>query len=54
MVDWPNVTNRSKILKVILAKEELSDVVDFDASAHMTNVFSSSDLKVCIFFRTYL
>ncbi|GFQ01749.1 hypothetical protein PHJA_002318800 [Phtheirospermum japonicum] len=31
--------------KVILAKEELSDDVDFDAITHMTDGFSGSDLK---------
>ncbi|GFP80315.1 proteasome-activating nucleotidase [Phtheirospermum japonicum] len=49
MVDLPDVTNRSKILKVILTKEELSDDVDFNAIAHMTGGFSGCDLKVCIF-----
>ncbi|GFP90183.1 ATPase family aaa domain-containing protein 1-a [Phtheirospermum japonicum] len=44
-IDLPDVTNRSKILKVVLAKEELSDDVDFEAIAHMTNGFSGSDLK---------
>ncbi|GFQ01760.1 transitional endoplasmic reticulum ATPase [Phtheirospermum japonicum] len=48
MVNLPDITNRSKILKVVLAKEELSNDVDFDAIAHMTNGFSGSDLKVCI------
>ncbi|GFQ01741.1 hypothetical protein PHJA_002318000 [Phtheirospermum japonicum] len=49
LVDLPAVTNKSKILKVILTKEELSDNVDFNAIAHMTGGFSGSDLKVCIF-----
>ncbi|GFP98971.1 ATPase family aaa domain-containing protein 1 [Phtheirospermum japonicum] len=49
MVNWDDVSNRSKILKVILAKEELSDDVDFNAIAHMTDGFSGSDLKnLCV------
>ena len=38
--------NRAKILKVILAKEELSPDVDLDAIASMTDGYSGSDLKV--------
>ncbi|GFQ01759.1 hypothetical protein PHJA_002319800 [Phtheirospermum japonicum] len=37
--------NKSKILRVILAKEELWDDVDVDAIAYMTDGFSGSDLK---------
>ncbi|KAL3643116.1 hypothetical protein CASFOL_013931 [Castilleja foliolosa] len=46
MVDLPDTTNRSKILKVILAKEKLSDDFDFNAIAHITDGFSGSDLKL--------
>ncbi|KAK6155398.1 hypothetical protein DH2020_009646 [Rehmannia glutinosa] len=49
MVNLPDITNRSKILKVILAKEDLSGDVDFDSIAHMTDGFSGSDLKnLCV------
>ncbi|KAG4401943.1 hypothetical protein GLYMA_02G093300v4 [Glycine max] len=41
--------NRAKILKVILAKEELSPDVDLDAIASMTDGYSGSDLKnLCV------
>lgn len=48
MVNLPDAPNRAKILKVILAKEELSTDVDFDAIANMTDGYSGSDLKVII------
>ncbi|KAK4417892.1 Spastin [Sesamum alatum] len=49
MVHLPDVPNRSKILKVILAEEDLSRDVDFNAIAHMTDGFSGSDLKnLCV------
>ncbi|MBA0773128.1 hypothetical protein Gotri_008427, partial [Gossypium trilobum] len=44
-----DAANRAKILKVILAKEELSPYVDFDAVASMTEGYSGSDLKnLCV------
>lgn len=46
MVNLPDAPNRAKILKVILAKEELSPDVDLDAVATMTDGYSGSDLKV--------
>lgn len=46
MVNLPDAPNRAKILKVILAKEDLSPDVDFDAIASMTDGYSGSDLKV--------
>ena len=46
MVNLPDVPNRAKILEVILAKEDLSPDVDFDAVASMTDGYSGSDLKV--------
>lgn len=46
MVNLPDAPNRAKILKVILAKEDLSPDVDFDAVASMTDGYSGSDLKV--------
>ncbi|KAF9668010.1 hypothetical protein SADUNF_Sadunf15G0082300 [Salix dunnii] len=49
MVNLPDVPNRAKILKVILAKEDLSPDVDFDAVASMTDGYSGSDLKVLAF-----
>ncbi|CAA0813123.1 AAA-type ATPase family protein [Striga hermonthica] len=49
MVDLPDASNRSKILKMILAEENLSDNVDLNAIADMTNDFSGSDLKnLCV------
>ena len=46
MVNLPDAPNRAKILKVILAKEDLSPDFDFDAIAGMTDGYSGSDLKV--------
>ena len=46
MVNLPDAPNRAKILKVILAKEDLSPDVDLDAVANMTDGYSGSDLKV--------
>ncbi|MED6223658.1 hypothetical protein PIB30_076211 [Stylosanthes scabra] len=49
MVNLPDAPNRAKILKVILAKEDLSPDVDFDAIANMTEGYSGSDLKnLCV------
>ncbi|XWS47818.1 hypothetical protein CRYUN_Cryun13aG0017900 [Craigia yunnanensis] len=49
MVNLPDAANRAKILKVILAKEDLSPNVDFDAVASMTDGYSGSDLKnLCV------
>lgn len=48
MVNLPDSPNRAKILKVILAKEDLSTDVDFDAIANMTDGYSGSDLKVVL------
>ncbi|KAI3919577.1 hypothetical protein MKX01_018400 [Papaver californicum] len=49
MVNLPDSTNRSKILKVILAKEDLSSDLDLDAVASMTDGYSGSDLKnLCV------
>lgn len=46
MVNLPDAPNRAKILKVILAKEDLSPDMDLDAVANMTEGYSGSDLKV--------
>ncbi|KAJ6764205.1 AAA ATPASE putative [Salix koriyanagi] len=49
MVNLPDAPNRAKILKVILAKEDLSPDFDFDAIAGMTDGYSGSDLKnLCV------
>ncbi|KAJ6875777.1 hypothetical protein NC652_035218 [Populus alba x Populus x berolinensis] len=49
MVNLPDTANRAKILQVILAKEDLSPNVDFDAVASMTDGYSGSDLKnLCV------
>ena len=50
MVNLPDASNREKILKVILAKEELGSDVDLDSLANMTDGYSGSDLKVCLLF----
>ncbi|KAG8389476.1 hypothetical protein BUALT_Bualt02G0233300 [Buddleja alternifolia] len=49
MVNLPDAQNREKILKVILAKEELSPNIDLEAVANMTEGYSGSDLKnLCV------
>ncbi|KAK9104166.1 hypothetical protein Scep_021010 [Stephania cephalantha] len=49
MVNLPDAPNRAKILKVILAKEELSSDIDLDEIANMTDGYSGSDLKnLCV------
>ncbi|KAI4336307.1 hypothetical protein L6164_014847 [Bauhinia variegata] len=49
MVNLPDAPNRAKILKVILAKEDLSTDIDLDAIASMTDGYSGSDLKnLCV------
>lgn len=45
-MNLPDAQNRAKILKVILAKEDLSSDFDFDSVASMTDGYSGSDLKV--------
>ena len=46
MVNLPDATNREKILRVILSKEELGSGVHLEAVASMTDGYSGSDLKV--------
>ncbi|XP_010069946.2 uncharacterized protein LOC104456788 isoform X1 [Eucalyptus grandis] len=49
MVNLPDALNRERILKVILAKEELGSDIDFEAVAKMTEGYSGSDLKnLCV------
>ncbi|XP_068664265.1 uncharacterized protein [Aristolochia californica] len=49
MVNLPDVTNREKILRVILAKEDMAPDVDLEALANMTDGYSGSDLKnLCV------
>ncbi|KAG5602489.1 hypothetical protein H5410_033859 [Solanum commersonii] len=49
MVNLPDAPNRAKILKVILAKEDLAQDVDLDSVASMTNGYSGNDLKnLCV------
>eukprot|EP00252_Welwitschia_mirabilis_P021049 TRINITY_DN528_c0_g1_i2.p1 TRINITY_DN528_c0_g1~~TRINITY_DN528_c0_g1_i2.p1 ORF type:complete len:1254 (-),score=321.29 TRINITY_DN528_c0_g1_i2:470-4231(-) len=49
MVNLPDAPNRAKILKVILAKEELAPDVDLDIVSNMTEGYSGSDLKnLCV------
>ena len=49
MVNLLDAPNAAKILKVILAKENLSLGVDLDIIVGMTNGSSVSDLKVISF-----
>lgn len=53
MVNLPDAANREKILRVILAKEELAPDMDLEAVANMTDGYSGSDLKV-LFFSLFL
>lgn len=46
MVNLPDGPNRTKIIRVILSKEDLAPEVDIDAIASMTDGYSGSDLKV--------
>uniref|UniRef100_A0A0D9XV04 AAA+ ATPase domain-containing protein n=1 Tax=Leersia perrieri TaxID=77586 RepID=A0A0D9XV04_9ORYZ len=49
MVNLPDASNREKILKVILAKEELAPGIDMESLATMTDGYSGSDLKnLCV------
>ncbi|KAF0896219.1 hypothetical protein E2562_019701 [Oryza meyeriana var. granulata] len=49
MVNLPDASNREKILKVILAKEELTPGIDMESLATMTDGYSGSDLKnLCV------
>ncbi|PHU15561.1 hypothetical protein BC332_16766 [Capsicum chinense] len=45
MVNLPDAPTRAKILKVILAKEDLAQEVDLESVASMTDGYSGSDLK---------
>ncbi|KAA3475071.1 AAA-type ATPase family protein isoform 1 [Gossypium australe] len=49
MVNLPDAPNREKILRVILAKEDLSPNVVLETIANMTDGYSGSDLKnLCV------
>ncbi|VVA92562.1 unnamed protein product [Arabis nemorensis] len=49
MVGLPDAPNRAKILKVILAKEDLSPDIDLGGVASMSDGYSGSDLKnLCV------
>ncbi|PSS07681.1 Spastin like [Actinidia chinensis var. chinensis] len=49
LVNLPDASNRAKIVKVILAKEDLSPDIDLDSIASMTDGYSGSDLKnLCV------
>jgi len=49
LVDLPDAENRQKILRVILASEDLAPEFDFKSVSDMTEGFSGSDLKnLCI------
>jgi ATP-dependent 26S proteasome regulatory subunit len=48
-MDLPDLKNRAKILRIILANEYLEDAFDIDALASQTEGYSGSDLKVSEF-----
>lgn len=48
LVDLPNRENRVKILRVILAEEELTEGFDYDELSRITDGYSGSDLKVIL------
>ncbi|KAH9786365.1 AAA-type ATPase family protein [Citrus sinensis] len=49
MVNLPDAPNREKIIRVILAKEELASDVDLEGIANMADGYSGSDLKnLCV------
>ncbi|KAF8015092.1 hypothetical protein BT93_H0785 [Corymbia citriodora subsp. variegata] len=49
MVNLPDASNRERILRVILAKEELGTDIELEAVARMTEGYSGSDLKnLCV------
>lgn len=50
MVGLPDAPNRDKIMRVILAKEDLEPDVDLEAIANLTDGYSGSDLKVVILY----
>jgi len=45
LVDLPTTENRVKILRVILAEEELAEGFDYEELSRMTDGYSGSDLK---------
>lgn len=53
MVNLPDAPNREKILRVILAKEELAADIDLEAIANMTDGYSGSDLKVIFLVQSF-
>jgi ATP-dependent 26S proteasome regulatory subunit len=46
LVDLPDAQNRMKILRILLAKENLESEFRFDDLANATEGYSGSDLKV--------
>ncbi|KAG8093978.1 hypothetical protein GUJ93_ZPchr0012g19011 [Zizania palustris] len=46
IVNLPDASNREKILKVILAKEELALGMGMESLSTMTDGYSGSDLKL--------
>lgn len=46
----PGVENREKILKTLLAKEKVDENLDYKELSMMTEGYTGSDLKVCLFF----
>jgi SpoVK/Ycf46/Vps4 family AAA+-type ATPase len=46
MIDLPDADNRAKILKVILAEEDLAPDFNVEELAAATDGYSGSDLKV--------
>ena len=46
LIDLPDAKNRMKILKILLAKENLESDFRFDELANVTEGYSGSDLTV--------
>jgi len=52
MIDLPDADNRAKIMKVILAEEDLAPDFHVEELAASTDGYSGSDLKVSSTFST--
>lgn len=53
MVGLPSAESRELILKSLLSKEKVEEGLDYKELAVMTDGYSGSDLKVCMFDVTY-
>lgn len=50
----PGVENREKILKTLLAKEEVDENLDYKELSMMTEGYTGSDLKVLFIFFQFI